>query len=344
VVANCASCHGIHNILPSTDPGSQTHAANLVSTCGKCHPGATENFAIGTVHLDVPLSQDLSSKATRWVQRTYIVLIIVVIGAMVVHNGLIWRKKALLRMRDPDRTVVRLTSSQRLQHWLLLTSFIVLAITGFALKYPDSWIAVLLGSSEAIRRLGHRVAGVVMLLAGAYHLAYIIGSSEGRQAVRDLYPRRKDISDLVRNVRHYAGGRIAPARIGRFGYAEKAEYWAVAWGVLIMGLTGAMVWFKVEVFGFLPRWLIDAALAVHFYEAILATLSIVIWHFYHVIFDPDVYPVSWAFWDGKVSASHYQHEHPLDVRKVADEGDEQGNRIDKEPVSQDAPAADGKIS
>jgi cytochrome b subunit of formate dehydrogenase len=121
---------------------------------------------------------------------------------------------------------------------------------------------------------------------------------------------------LVKNLRYYLGRAAAKPQIGRFGYAEKAEYWAVVWGTIIMGVTGLMVWFKVEAFSFLPRWFIDVALAIHFYEAILATLAIVVWHFYQVIFDPDVYPLNWALVDGKVSEEHFRDEHPLAYEKM----------------------------
>jgi hypothetical protein len=72
-----------------------------------------------------------------------------------------------------------------------------------------------------------------------------------------------------------------------------------------------MIWFKIGVFGFLPRWWVDIALAVHFYEAVLATLAIIVWHFYQVIFDPDVYPINFAFIDGRVSEESYKEEHEL---------------------------------
>ncbi len=78
-----------------------------------------------------------------------------------------------------------------------------------------------------------------------------------------------------------------------------------------MGLTGLMIWFKIGVVGFLPRWWLDIALAVHFYEAVLATLAIIVWHFYQVIFDPDVYPVNFAFIDGRVSEEAHKEEHEL---------------------------------
>ena len=79
-----------------------------------------------------------------------------------------------------------------------------------------------------------------------------------------------------------------------------------------MGVTGLMIWFKMDVTRFLPRWAVDVALTIHYYEAILACLAILVWHFYHVIFDPDVYPLNWACWNGKVSKHWQEEEHPLD--------------------------------
>ena len=85
------------------------------------------------------------------------------------------------------------------------------------------------------------------------------------------------------------------------------------WGTALMGLTGIMLWAKVWVGNLLARWWVDVATAVHFYEAILATLAIVVWHFYQVFFDPDVYPMNWAWWDGKMPVEHYREEHELDA-------------------------------
>ena len=317
VVANCASCHGVHSILSSSDPKSTISQNNLVLTCGKCHPGATENFTLGKVHLDLPSAQDAGSVVTRWVRFVYLALIGLTIGGMVIHNGLIWRRKALDKRRALVRTVVRMTRSQRLQHFALLSSFTILVLTGFALRYPDSWLSSILGSSEPIRRMGHRSAAVIMILLGVYHLFYVLFTTEGRRAVRELLPTRKDLLDPIRNLRYYIRRSSERPKFGRFGYAEKAEYWAVIWGVLIMGGTGLMIWFKIEAFGFLPRWSIDVALAIHFYEAILATLAIVVWHFYQVSFDPDVYPLNWAWWDGLMSREHFREEHALAYEEMA---------------------------
>ena len=315
VVANCASCHGVHNILPSSDPKSMISAANLPQTCGQCHVGAGVNFATGKIHLTSELvsangTGDAGAIGTQIVRWIYVPLIILTIGGMAAHNGLIWFRKAAAKKRQA-RGIVRLTFNQRVQHWLLLTSFITLVLSGFALQYPESWLAWLLGGSEYLRRIVHRIAAVVMLAVGVYHLAYLGLSKEGRLWVKDMWIRGKDFKDVIGNFGYYLGVSKVRPKIARFGYAEKAEYWAVVWGTIIMGLTGLMIWFKLGVFSFLPRWAIDIALAVHFYEAVLATLAIVVWHFYHVIFDPDVYPVNFAFLDGRVSEEQYREEHEL---------------------------------
>jgi len=317
VVANCASCHGVHNILPSSDAKSMIHTANLPQTCGQCHIGATANFTKGKIHLGSTLTPgvdsgpDMSALGTKIVRWIYLPLIVLVIGGMLAHNALVWRKKAAAKRRHERRTIVRLTRNQRLQHWLLLTSFMTLVLSGFALQYPDSWLGWLLGPNENLRRLLHRIAAVVMLVTGTYHVLYLALSSEGRQWVKDMLPRMKDVRDLIQNFGYYLGLRNEKPKIARFGYAEKAEYWAVVWGTIIMGLTGLMIWFKIAVFSFLARWWIDIALAIHFYEAVLATLAIVVWHFYQVIFDPDVYPLNFAFLDGRVSEESYKEEHEL---------------------------------
>jgi len=313
VVANCASCHGVHNILPSSDPKSMINSANLAQTCGQCHIGAGTNFASSRMHLTSNLASevpptDMGFTGTTLVRWIYLPLIFLVIGGMVFHNALIWRKKVSAKRKE-IRTIVRLSVNQRFQHWFLLTSFIVLVISGFALQYPDSWLGWLLGGNESLRRIVHRVAAVGMLVVGTYHVLYLAISADGRKWVKDMLPRFKDIRDLIGNFGYYLGISSVKPKIARFGYAEKAEYWAVVWGTIIMGLTGLMIWFKIDIFSFLPRWWIEIALAIHFYEAILATLAIIVWHFYQVIFDPDVYPVNFAFIDGRVSEELYKEEH-----------------------------------
>jgi cytochrome b subunit of formate dehydrogenase len=205
--------------------------------------------------------------------------------------------------------------NQRIQHLILLTSFFVLVITGFALKFPDSWFAVMVGG-ETVRGIVHRVAAVVLIALGFYHLVYAAITQEGRRLVQDFLPHMKDVRDLAGNVLYNLDPRASKPQFARFNYAEKAEYWALVWGMVVMAGTGIMLWAKVTVGDLIPRWWLDIAAAVHFYEAVLATLAILAWHFYQVFFDPDTYPMNWAWYDGKMSAEHYREEHGLDARTL----------------------------
>ncbi len=319
VVANCASCHGVHNILPSSDPRSTINKANLDATCGQCHKGVTQKFTQAKVHMDRDVSRDMGSIVVRWIRWIYLALIFGVIGAMALHNGIIWRSKAakIRAMQNPK--MMRMSTNQRWQHLILLTSFIVLVLTGFALKFPHSWLAGVLAMSEWARSITHRVAGVVLIAVGIYHVFYLAMLVEGRKLIWDLAPRPKDVTDALGTMLYHLGLRRERPQFARFNYAEKAEYWALVWGTALMGLTGVMMWAKVWVGNLLARWWVDAATAIHYYEAILATLAIVVWHFYQVIFDPDVYPMNMAWWDGKMPVEKYKHEHGLDV-----EGREEG--------------------
>ena len=340
LAANCASCHGYHKVLRSTDPNSTIHQAHLVETCGKCHPGATEKFALSRVHVDLETAKstgDVGNQINWWVRRVYLLLIFVTIGGMLAHNGLLFLKKVSAHLRSTGRPVLRMKASQRWQHAVLAVSFIALAITGFALKFPDSFVAKLLGSSEPLRRWSHRIAGVVLLLIGIYHIIYILRTRDGRQLVKDLFPVKQDLTDVIAAVRYLVGVSSEKPRISRFGYAEKMEYWAVVWGTIIMGVTGLMIWFKMDVTHWLPRWLVDVALTIHYYEAILACLAIIVWHFYHVIFDPDVYPLNMACWDGKVSEHWQEEEHPLEQPVPLAKADAPGPAAEAPPAKPDEP-------
>ena len=320
VVANCASCHGVHNILPSSDPRSTINKANLDATCGQCHKGVTQKFTLTKVHGDGSKSKDIGSIAVRWVRWFYLALILLVIGAMFLHNAIIWQSKARALRAVQNPMMTRMSTNQRWQHLILLSCFIILVITGFALKFPNSWIAELLGNGngERLRSIIHRVAGVILIAAGVYHIFYLVITKEGRRLICDFAPRPKDAFDAWATMRYYLGLGGEKPKFGRFNYAEKAEYWALVWGTALMAITGVMMWANVSTGNLLARWWVDVATAIHFYEAILATLAIVVWHFYQVFLDPDVYPMNWAWWDGKMPVEHYRHEHGLDTDAIAE--------------------------
>ncbi len=318
-VASCSSCHGTHNILPSSDPASTINSANLVKTCGQCHTGAGPNFIKGKMHADPSAiaKADFGTKLNNWVRSIYILMIISVIGFMVLHNLMIFVRKLIDRGKgrvhhaSGPRVVVRLTKNQRIQHAFLLVSFITLVITGFALKFPDAATRFIF-VNELGRSYVHRFAGTVLVAVGFYHIFYIAFFAEGRSFIMAMLPELKDATDMVDVAAYYLGFSDKKPQFKRFNYAEKMEYWALVWGTFVMALTGLMAWFKVISSDAVPRWVIDVGITIHFYEAILATLAIIVWHFYQVMLDPDTYPLNFAFIDGKMSVEHYQEEHGLD--------------------------------
>lgn len=312
-VANCASCHGVHNILPSSDPRSTIAPANLAKTCGKCHPGAGTRFAIGPVH--VVTSSVESNPILYYVRVFYLFTIPTVLGFMFLHNLLDWWRKARRKLAEYRRSglVVRLTFSERIQHVLLLTSFIMLVITGFALKFPDSfWAAPIVQweKNYPIRGWVHRGAGVVLIAASIYHFIYLLFWKSGRRWVRDMFPRVRDVRETVHAAGYYLGYRRTMPTFAKFNYAEKMEYWALVYGTIVMAATGIILWAHNYILRNLSMQWIDISTAIHYYEAILATGAIVIWHFYAVIFDPDVYPIKWTFVTGHAPEHEIRQEEP----------------------------------
>jgi cytochrome b subunit of formate dehydrogenase len=223
---------------------------------------------------------------------------------MFLHNAIIWRSKAVARRRMMNPFMTRMTVNQRWQHLILLSSFIVLVITGFALKFPDTWFATRWAWARICAASSIASPACILIAAGIYHVFYLAASPAKAGACSATSRRAQRCFDAWGTMRYYLGLSKQKPKFGRFNYAEKAEYWALVWGTALMGLTGIMIWAKVWVGDLLARWWVDVATAVHFYEAILATLAILVWHFYQVFFDPDVYPMNWAWWDGKMPVEH----------------------------------------
>jgi cytochrome b subunit of formate dehydrogenase len=225
---------------------------------------------------------------------------------MLLHNLLDLYRKG----RNPPEPVPgaagtrleRLSPGFRIAHALLAVSFIVLAYTGFALKYPEAWWAAPLlqwESSVGLRGWIHRIAAVVMLGAGLVHLAHLAIDRRARACIAEMRPRRSDWVEFREKVAYLAGRSPHPPAEPWVGYAEKIEYLAVIWGTVVMGVTGVFLWLEEITLRWFPTWVVDLATVIHFYEAVLATLAIVVWHFYAVIFDPVVYPMDPAWLNGR---------------------------------------------
>ncbi len=321
-VANCASCHGVHNIFPARDPRSTVNPANLPKTCGNCHEGAGEHFAIGPVH--VQTSTGPAHPVVKSIRMIYWVLIPLTLGFMTLHNLLDFVSK-LVRRRlrpQPGLQVVRMNQYFLLVHWGLIVSFSTLVVTGFALKYPEAvWAQPLLHweGGFAFRGALHRAAAVVLVATMGFHIAYLALKPGERGFVKAMFPQLKDVTDLLQVFRYNLGLSKTAPQFGRFNYAEKLEYWAFMWGTFLMMVSGFLLWFNNFTLRHFPKWVSDAATAVHYYEAVLATFSILLWHFYMVIFDPSVYPMDMAWLNGKVRADHYRESRPEYLRAVEEE-------------------------
>ncbi len=328
-VVNCASCHSSHSIKSQTDPTSTINKAHLVQTCGQCHPGANTRFTVGKVHVSPEAAggKDGNSPVLYIISTLYVILIVLVVGGMFAHNALDFFKKVrrkldiqkglIVEEHVAHRLYLRMTVHERLQHATLVISFVLLVITGFMLRYPEAWWVVGIRNLSAgafeWRGLIHRIAGVVLLVAGAWHIGYLAFTKPGRALFWDLFPRWRDVTDPWGVLKYNLGFAATKPQFPRFSYIEKAEYWALVWGTLLMGATGAILWFENTSMGLFTKLGFDISRTVHFYEAILATLAIIVWHFYFVIFNPDVYPMNLSWLTGRMSEQELLEEHPLQL-------------------------------
>ncbi|HYK43126.1 MAG TPA: cytochrome c3 family protein [Thermoanaerobaculia bacterium] len=330
-VANCASCHGSHDILPSRNPASRVHRANLAATCGAagCHPGANARFGAGRVHLS---STQTESPIVYWIATLYVLLIVLVVGGMFGHNALDFVRKGAHQLKvrrgeiveaPPGRALyLRMTASERLQHAALTVSFTLLVVTGFMLRYPEAtWVAGIRHlSSRAFeyRSLLHRISAVVMVIASLAHVGYIAFTARGRQLVRDLWWRPKDLRDAIGLLKYNLGISSQKPKLDRFSYIEKSEYWALVWGTVVMAVTGMVMWFDNTFIGLFGKLGYDVSRTIHFYEAWLATLAILVWHFYWVMLNPETYPMNMSWLTGKLSEKEMEEEHPLELERIRD--------------------------
>jgi len=210
-----------------------------------------------------------------------------------------------------DGTVLRLSRSQRLQHLVVMLSFILLAATGFALNIPASALAGLGWAGGALLEtlaLLHRAAAAGLMGASLYHVRYVLFTKPGRRDLRDMTSDpRKDVRDLLGVLRAGLGTSDRWPRMGRFNYKQRVQYWAVVWGTSILTLTGLFLWTA-------PLWshfVLGLAGMVHHYEALLALLVLALWHLYDVHLRPGAFPMSTAWLDGRADAQDMRDEHGL---------------------------------
>lgn len=343
-VANCASCHGVHNIKSSSDSTSTIHKANLVKTCGKCHPGANDNFTIGSVHVTL---EEADEPLLYWVATIYLIIIGVTIGGMLFHNFVDFLRKGynkqLVRRgkireeKHGHSLYLRMSLNERIQHITLVVSFFTLVITGFMLRFPDAWwVRHIRDFSEyafEIRSLLHRIAAVIMVAVSVYHIFYLTFNERGKRLLKDMLPKFSDVTDAIGVMKYNLGISSVKPKLDRFSYIEKAEYWALVWGTIVMTATGFILWFDNTFMGLLSKLGWDVARTIHYYEAWLAFLAIIVWHFYFVVFNPDVYPMNLAWFKGTITEEEMAHEHPKELERI--------KNIEGEKVSSPQEETDG---
>jgi cytochrome b subunit of formate dehydrogenase len=242
-------------------------------------------------------------------------------------------------VRAAKAYVVRFDGHQRLQHFLMMSTFIALALTGLPQKFSgldvSEWWVNALGGLEMVRTI-HRTAGLIMLGDCAYHLSYLvyrIGVQRDFGPLR-MIPTPQDLLELHQTMLHLLGLSTAKPKFGRFTYVEKFDYWAVFWGIVMIGVSGLVLMFPVKVTEFLPGQAITVAIAVHSDEAMLAVGWIAIMHMFNAHLAPGVFPINTTIFTGKLSTERCAEEHPLEWERLA------GSEGMSEPPTAQAQAGD----
>lgn len=347
-VASCSDCHRAHLVLPASDTRSSINPDHRVATCARCHSGANPSFAAYLVHVDYAHLQD--QPILNAVSRAMQGLLWGVFGFFGLHS-LLWLRRSMSERKnnkpppvskgkggvDPpvapatERTNAhfsRLTAGQRVMHGVVIFSFLGLALTGLPLKYSQSgwaaWLVTGLGGIETTAAF-HRICAALTFGYFLTHLGQIayrvlIKREKGLlHGPRSMVPRMKDFADLYGVFRWFAGKGDRP-RFDRWTYWEKFDYWAVFWGVAIIGASGLVMAFPLFVTRLLPGWTINVALIVHGEEALLATGFIFSIHFFNTHLKPEKFPMDTVFYTGRVSLDQYRREHPLEVDRLEAEG------------------------
>jgi formate dehydrogenase gamma subunit len=226
------------------------------------------------------------------------------------------------------REFVRFSRFQRGQHLTLFVSFLLLAITGLPMRFPDvSWLGAVYRAVGGlpVARIIHRTAAVVMILDGVVHAGYLLAllvAHRGRVfEAWPMLPNRKDLRDWWETTRYYFGRRGTLPPYDRFSFREKFDYFAVFWGLPVMMVSGLVLWFPVFFGNLLPDLAIGIAYIAHSDEAILAISAIVVWHFYNAHWNPDKFPMNWVWWTGTLSEEEIRKEHPLEYERVIHRGE-----------------------
>ena len=347
--AKCADCHGSHAIEPSKDPKSRMHEKNRLKTCQKCHSGkegkpglATAGFLSFSPHGN---SHDFAKYPEIWLTtKAMIALLVGVFAFFWLHSGLWWYReykdrqqgKTVPHVRIDDlppevatRHVRRFGPMWRLAHLLFALSVMLLVLTGMAAFFPEtSWAKAVMAAFGTPKIAGqvHRLAAYTMLGIFAIHLvAVTITILRNWKDFRffgpdSFVPNWKDMHDMIDMFKWFVGKGERP-RIERWSYWEKFDYWAVFWGMAIIGGSGMMLAFPHVVAAYLPGWVFNVAMVVHGEEAVLAAVFLFTVHFFNNHFRPDkLPPPDVVMFTGTQSLQEFRHEHRAQYDRLVASG------------------------
>jgi cytochrome b subunit of formate dehydrogenase len=341
-VAACYDCHGHHDVLPPSNPASRLSKTNILATCQQCHPTATAGFTGYRPHAN-PLDRE-NYPMLNLVFLGMTGLLIGVFSFFGLHT-LIWLGRVIYIFLTDSKTFhetkvkteadtewyTRFVPFERFLHFLVVTSFLLLVITGMPLKfYYTDWAKVLfrfIGGPETARTL-HHFGAVVTFLYFGLHITSLIGKAwKGRKSLRDpadgkfhfkralnvlfgpdsMMPTIKDWKDFVAHNKWFFGKGEKPT-FDRWTYWEKFDYFAVFWGVAIIGSSGLILWFPAFFTRFMPGWVINIAHIIHSDEALLAAGFIFSIHFFNTHFRIEKFPMDTVIFSGRISKTEMMHE------------------------------------
>lgn len=340
--AKCSDCHGSHNILPLSDLRSTLHYNNIIATCKKCYPGSNRKFVGYLTHAT-------HHDKGKWPALFYSFwfMTILLIGTFTVFgvHTVFWFIRALItKCRKPDivksdetvdcveeKYYLRFKPIQRILHVMVIVSFLGLALTGMTLKFPDikffEQLSQLLGG-PVVSGLLHRVCAVITFIYFFTHLFIIAGSLKLRNITfRGLFkeeytmlPLKRDLREVKEHFLWFIGKGPKP-EFGRWTYWEKFDYFAVFWGVAIIGSTGLILWFPELATKLLPGLMINVATVIHSDEALLATGFIFTIHFFNTHFRHGKFPMDLAIFTGRIPVSELKEERAREYGQLIKKGE-----------------------
>lgn len=223
-------------------------------------------------------------------------------------------------MSEKMKQYPRFRKMARVEHIVLLVSFTILTVTGIPQRYATAdWAQTMIDWMGGIEttRLIHRYSAFILVLGSFYHLltsGYRLFVKRERMRI---LPRMKDVRDVINTLRYNIGLIDEHPKMTKFNYGEKLEYWAVVWGTAVMVITGFMLWNPIAVTSVLPGQFIPAAKTAHSAEALLAVLSILVWHFYNVL----IKVRNFSIFTGKLPHDQMEEEHAIELERLEAGGD-----------------------